>query len=173
VASLEAGETGEALKMIMEFLTLHDHRGLHPPMASSLISVLTVTTPGPTRARHRSPTVNTVGSSKPWAGFRTRVTPAGPVSPGGVADRRGMCSPGRCHVVRRDHRLAVRPRRTGPGPARVHPWRASRVRDRPPTWSRPYPRPKRNPLTCNDGPDRNGSSRDLINAVTSSYTNTQ
>ncbi|WP_407650817.1 ISAs1 family transposase [Actinoplanes lobatus] len=31
----------------MEFFTLHDHRGLHPPMASSLISALTVTTPGP------------------------------------------------------------------------------------------------------------------------------
>ncbi|WP_285473526.1 transposase family protein [Actinoplanes sp. NBRC 101535] len=30
----------------MEFFTLHDHRGLHPPMASSLISVLTVKTPG-------------------------------------------------------------------------------------------------------------------------------
>src|SRR5512142_2234874 len=29
----------------MEFFTLHDHRGLHPPMASSLICVLTVTTP--------------------------------------------------------------------------------------------------------------------------------
>ncbi|BEL03300.1 ISAs1 family transposase [Actinoplanes sichuanensis] len=43
---MEADGAGEALKVIMEFLTLHDHRGLHPPMASSLICVLTVTTPG-------------------------------------------------------------------------------------------------------------------------------
>ncbi|GGN22407.1 hypothetical protein GCM10010109_36990 [Actinoplanes campanulatus] len=43
---MEADGAGEALKVIMEFFTLHDHRGLHPPMASSLISVLTVTTPG-------------------------------------------------------------------------------------------------------------------------------
>lgn len=43
---MEANEAGEALKVIMEFLALHDHEELHPPMTSSLISALTATTPG-------------------------------------------------------------------------------------------------------------------------------
>jgi hypothetical protein len=42
---LEAAEAGESLKVIMEFSRTSRHQGLHPPMASSLIAALTVTTP--------------------------------------------------------------------------------------------------------------------------------